>query len=99
MDHDHHHARRRGLAAAGLLAGGGVAAARALGRRLDAPRLAGGDVLRKRMLGTEARYRVLDAAPDTVEVEVLAAPGLAPGTHLRLSTAAARTAQRLPSAA
>jgi len=47
------------------------------------------------MLGGEARCRLLGTAPRTVEVEVLAAPGLEPGTHLRLSAATARSARRL----
>jgi hypothetical protein len=83
----------RGLAASGILVGGGVAAGCVVGRRMR--RIpAAGEVLQRRMLGSEARYRVLETAPETVDVEVLAAPGLAPGTHLRLSAATARSARR-----
>jgi hypothetical protein len=82
-----------GLAASGILVGGGVAAGRVVGRRMR--RIpAAGEVLQRRMLGSEARYRVLETAPETVDVEVLAAPGLEPGTHLRLSAAIARSARR-----
>jgi len=87
--------RLRGLAASGILVGG-VAARCAVGRRrLRRAGPAAGEVLQRWMLGSEARYRVLGTAgPRTVEVEVLAAPGLAPGTHLRLDAEAARSARR-----
>jgi len=43
--------------------------------------------LRTEGLGTEAVYRVLDERADVVLVEVVWAPGLAPGTRLELSRA------------
>jgi hypothetical protein len=87
--------RLNGLAASGLLVGG-VAARCAVGRRrLRRAGPAAGEVLQRWMLGSEARYRVLrTAGSSTVEVEVLAAPGLAPGTHLRLDAETARAARR-----
>jgi len=87
------------LAASGLLLGGSLAAARLLAHRLLRKSVAAGEVLQRRMLGTEASYRVLDAATETaetVEVEVLAAPGLKPGMHLRLSAADARAGGSAP---
>jgi hypothetical protein len=45
-------------------------------------------VLRHSALGSEAVYRVLHTRGSTVEVEVMAAPGLEPGTRLHLTTAA-----------
>lgn len=89
------HPRFNGLAASGILVGG-VAARCAVGRRRW--RRAGpaaGEVLQRWILGSEARYRVLETAgPSTVEVEVLSAPGLEPGTHLRLDAETARSARR-----
>jgi hypothetical protein len=46
-------------------------------------------VLRHSALGSEAMYRVLRSRGSTVEVEVVAAPGLEAGTRLHLTTAAA----------
>ena len=93
-----HHAstlpRPAGLAASGLLLGSGLAAGRVVLRRLFHRDVGAGEVLQHRMLGTEARYRVVGAAADTVEVEVLAAPGLEPGMHLRLSAASANAQGR-----
>jgi hypothetical protein len=51
--------------------------------------LSRGLVLRRAALGGSGTYRVLAARGAVVEVEVLEAPGLAPGTTLRLTTAAA----------
>ena len=47
-------------------------------------------VLRRSALRTDGVYRVLRRSGSTVEVEVITAPGLAPGTHVRLSAAAVR---------
>ena len=52
-------------------------------------------LLRHRMLGLEARYRLVaehDCGPDgtVVELEVVEAPGLAPGTRIRVTAPAAR---------
>jgi hypothetical protein len=46
-------------------------------------------VLRHSALGSEAAYRVLHTRGSIVEVEVIAAPGLEPGTRLHLTTVAA----------
>jgi hypothetical protein len=46
-------------------------------------------VLRHRALGSEAIYRVPRSGGSTVEVEVVAAPGLEAGTRLHVTTAAA----------
>jgi hypothetical protein len=89
------HPHRRGIAASGIVLGSAVATGRVLGRRLLRRSLAAGEVLQRRMLGSEARYRVLETAPETVDVEVLVAPGLEPGMHVRLSAAAARAAERV----
>jgi hypothetical protein len=37
------------------------------------------------VLDSEARYRVLGRSGSTIEVEVVAAPGLSPGRRLRIS--------------
>jgi hypothetical protein len=51
-------------------------------------RIVPGSVWRQVKLGTAAVYEVLLAHAETVEVIVREAPGLAPGTRLRLSRAA-----------
>lgn len=48
-------------------------------------------ILRRRLLGSEAVYRVLAEHGDTVLVEVVEAPGLTPGSQLRLTAAVARS--------
>jgi hypothetical protein len=52
-------------------------------------------VLRQRMLGSVALYRVINDDGATVTAEVLSAPGLAPGTHLRFTGPAARAMEQL----
>jgi len=47
-------------------------------------------ILRNRLLGSEATYRVLADEGDTVLVEVVEAPGLTPGFQLRMTAAVAR---------
>jgi hypothetical protein len=42
-------------------------------------------LLRHRVLAGEAFYRVVDASAGVVVVEVVSAPGLAPGTRLRFT--------------
>jgi hypothetical protein len=49
------------------------------------PRPVARRALRRRVLDSEARYRVLGRCGSTVEVEVVTAPGLAPGWRLRVS--------------
>jgi hypothetical protein len=46
-------------------------------------------LVRQRALYSDAIYRVLRESDSIVEAEVVAAPGLAPGTRLRLTAAAA----------
>jgi hypothetical protein len=58
------------------------------GRVQQAP-LSRGVVLRRDVLGGSGTYRVLAARGAVVEVEVVEAPGLAPGSSLRLTAAAA----------
>jgi hypothetical protein len=90
------HPKASEIAASGLVVGGGIAAARMLSSTVVRRGLAAGTILQRRLLGTEARYRVLSAAPRTVDVEVLAAPGLEPGLRMRLTVAAARAAALTP---
>jgi hypothetical protein len=45
-------------------------------------------LLRHHVLGSDTLYRVVDVSGDLVEVEVVSAPGLQPGTHLRLTQSA-----------
>jgi hypothetical protein len=47
-------------------------------------------LLRHRVLGELAVYRVLHARGQIVEVEAVSVPGLEPGTPLRLTAAAVR---------
>ena len=49
-----------------------------------------GQVLRHRALGSEGTYRVLESRGSVVELEVIAVPGLLPGTHVQVCTSAAR---------
>jgi hypothetical protein len=47
-------------------------------------------VLRRHALDSDSAYRKVARHGQTVEVEVLNAPGLRPGTHMRVTAAAAR---------
>jgi hypothetical protein len=47
-------------------------------------------VLRRHALDSDSAYRRVARHGQTVEVEVLSAPGLRPGTHMRVTAAAAR---------
>jgi hypothetical protein len=60
---------------------------------IGSQRVVSGSILRQRVLGETAVYRVLAARGQVVEAEALAVPGLPPGTPVRL-TAAAATAMR-----
>jgi hypothetical protein len=51
--------------------------------------------VRQRMLGSEAVYRVLEEGDSVVTVEVVHAPGLAQGTHIRLLARAVRAMEHL----
>jgi hypothetical protein len=53
-----------------------------------------GSLLRRRLLGTDAVYRVLEDGDVTVLVEVVQAPGLAPGFQMRVTAADARALER-----
>jgi len=50
--------------------------------------------LRQHVLGSEAVYAVVGEAGDVVTAEVVRAPGLAPGTRLRLTAEAAGAMER-----
>jgi hypothetical protein len=52
-------------------------------------------LLRQRMLGSEALYEVLDSRGSLVWARVLSAPGLEPGTRVRLSRQAVRAMERI----
>ena len=54
-----------------------------------------GRLVRQRMLGSDAVYLVLDEAEPLVTCEVVAAPGLAPGTRVRLFPDAVRAMAQL----
>ena len=58
--------------------------------RPGAPRTPARRFVRNRMLGTEALYELLDERGELVTAEVLDAPGLAPGTRVRLLASATR---------
>jgi hypothetical protein len=53
-----------------------------------------GKLLRHRVLGSDACYRVVRWTEPTVEVEVVNAPALSRGTRLRLSAPYVRSVQR-----
>lgn len=53
-----------------------------------------GRVLHNRVLDSEGEYREVAQSGPTVELEVVSAPGLAAGTHLHVTTAAARAMTR-----
>jgi hypothetical protein len=59
-------------------------------RGRDDPR---GELRRQEVLGTEAVYRIVDVQGELVEVEVVRAPGLAPGRRLRLTADAVQRMQ------
>jgi hypothetical protein len=52
-------------------------------------------LLRRRALGTEAVYRILDVDQVTVRVEVVRAPGLKPGMQLTFTREAAAAMERI----
>ncbi|MBV9467234.1 MAG: hypothetical protein JO206_15445 [Solirubrobacterales bacterium] len=56
-----------------------------------------GRLVRRVALGTEAIYRVIEASRDTVEVEVVRAPGLPAGRRLKLAARDVRAMQVLES--
>ena len=66
-------------------------------RRLGSAAWSGG-LLRQRALYSDAIYRVLRVSGQIVEAEVVAAPGLAPGTRLRMTAAAAAAMKPVPRA-
>jgi hypothetical protein len=53
-------------------------------------------LLRHRVLGGDTLYRVVGVAGELVEVEVVSAPGLEPGTRVRLTQAAIATMSVVP---
>jgi hypothetical protein len=48
-------------------------------------------ILRRNALDSEGAYREVARYGPTVELEVLSAPGLRPGTHVHVTAAAARS--------
>jgi hypothetical protein len=50
----------------------------------ESPAVETGQLRRRRALGSDATYRVLEVAGDHVEVEAIDVPGLEPGHRLRL---------------
>ena len=59
-------------------------------RDLHLPKSRSKRVLRLRSLNSESAYREVSRSGPVVELEVLSAPGLKPGTHLRVTSAAVR---------
>lgn len=59
-------------------------------RRGTSSRLSADDLLRHEGLGTQSAYRVVAVCGPTVEVEVVGAPGVTPGTRMRITLRAAR---------
>lgn len=53
-------------------------------------------ILQQRVLGSIATYRVLHQTRSIVQVEVVDAPGLAPGTRLYMTATATANMQRAP---
>ena len=53
-----------------------------------------GGLARQRLLGSDATYRVRRSSGPLVEVEVVAAPALVPGTRLRFTAASVRAMAR-----
>lgn len=49
------------------------------------PEISPGSLVSKRMLGSEATYRVVSVTATHVDVEVIEAPGLKPGTTTRFT--------------
>ena len=58
-----------------------------------------GQVVRHRALGSESTYRVLEPRGSLVELEVVTAPGLQPGAHVQVCTAAVRAMEPVRAAA
>ena len=63
--------------------------------RIHAP-LRSGLLLRRRLFGEEAVYRVLQTRGEIVKVEVVTAVGLPPGTQLKLTVATATEMRATP---
>jgi hypothetical protein len=57
-----------------------------------------GSFVRQRLLGNDAVYEVLDHGDQLVTCEVVRAPGLVPGTRVRLLAGAVREMARLDAA-
>lgn len=60
------------------------------GIRRERPRGAGPRFVRHSALGTEALYEIVEESRELVTAEVVVAPGLAPGTRVRMLASAAR---------
>jgi hypothetical protein len=68
---------------------GARSAVGARGRRED-PRSTRGRFVRRRALGTEAIYEIVEDGPKLVTAEVVSAPGLQPGTRVAMLASAVR---------
>jgi len=69
---------------------GGLARARRGRSRHATPRF-----VRHSALGTEAVYEIVEESRELVTAEVLVAPGLAPGTRVRMLASAARAMEEV----
>lgn len=63
--------------------------------RCEAPSPPARRFVRNRVLGTEALYELLEDDGELVRAEVLQAPGLVPGTSLRLLARATRAMEQV----
>jgi hypothetical protein len=67
--------------------------------RRELPRAAPRRFVRHSALGTQAIYEIVEESRELVTAEVLEAPGLAPGTRVRMLASAARAMDEVEPAA
>ena len=77
------------------MAFGASLAARMARARHEAPSSPTGRFVRNRMLGTEALYELLGEQGELVTAEVVQAPGLVPGSRLRLLRSATSAMEQI----
>jgi hypothetical protein len=65
---------------------------------MSAPPLEPGQIVRNRMLGTDATYRIVEQRGENVLVEVIEAPGLEPGYRFEMLAEAAARMERIDDA-
>ena len=65
---------------------------------MSAPPLEPGQIVRNRMLGSEATYRIVEARGENVLVEVIEAPGLEPEYRFEMLAEAAARMERIDDA-